>query len=347
MSLQQLVGSVLVFGFHGGSFDEPETREEIEQLKAIHCGGVILFDHDIAGNCPRNIQSPRQLAKLIEDLKNELGSSLIIAIDQEGGSVARLNEHNGFLPTVSAAKFKEMLPVDQVQYTDKQAIQLAKLGINLNFAPCVDLAITPDSPIIAGKERAFGKTIEEVVCCAHIVVDAHTRSGVRCCVKHFPGHGSSLLDSHKNICDITNSHTDEETNVFENLIAHYDNQIAVMSGHLIHTKIDSVFPASLSPSHTNKLLRNNLGFDGVVVTDSLDMRAIRDNFGEGESAVLAINAGADLVLDGLNAPGFREPGAPVRIAQAIFQAVKQEKIADGEHRLIQSRDRISKLMKAQ
>ena len=345
MSLQQLVGSMLMFGFQGDSLSDPQTREDVAELKAIHTRGVILFDHDLKANDRRNIDSPRQLAKLIEDLRNELGSELIVAIDQEGGRVARMDSHNGFIPTISAYEFSLLEEIDQIQYADRQAKQLGELGIDLNFAPCVDLAIEPGSPIIAGKERSFSESIDQVTRCAHIVIDAHARAGVRCCIKHYPGHGSSLLDSHKNICDVTRSHTDEESHVFRDLIKSYADQVAVMSGHLMHTKIDQTLPASLSRAHTTYRLRDELGFDGVVITDSLDMRAIRDNFGEGESAILAINAGADLILDGLNAPGFREPKAPTRIAHAICGAITDGRIRHERARIEKSRNRIDRFVR--
>lgn len=344
MSIKQLVGSTLMFGFRGGSLNDPETRQDIDELKEICARGVILFDHDIAGNHKRNIHSPKQLAKLIEDLRNEMGSDLIVAIDQEGGAVARLDEKHGFLPTLSAGEFAAHQEMDQVQYAARQARQLAGLGINLNFAPCVDLAIDPHSPIIAGKDRAFGLTKEQVSRCAHTVINAHHDAGVRCCVKHFPGHGSAMLDSHLGVCDISRTHTPEETEVFKDLVLHYHARIAVMSGHLMNTRIDPSLPASLSGSHTTGLLRDRLGFSGVVITDSLDMRAVRDQFGDTESAILAIIAGADIVLDGLNAPGFREPGAPTRIARAIVEAVERDRIRGAHARLKASRDRIDRFM---
>jgi len=331
--MSKLVGSVMMLGFRGGSLNDPETRNDIDVLKAISVRGVILFDHDIAGNHHRNIHSPAQLAKLIENLRNELGSDLVIAIDQEGGSVARLDAHNGFLPTISAAEFGEMVEVDQVQYADRQAKQLVKLGIDLNFAPCVDLAIEPDSPIIAGKGRAFGSAIDDVARCAQTVVDAHHRAGVRCCIKHFPGHGSALLDSHRGVCEITKTHTQDEIDIFNRLIDTNARSIAVMSGHLIHKDIDPALPASLSGAHTNGHLRHRFGFDGVIVTDSLDMRAIRDQFGEGEAGALALNAGADLILDGLNAPGYRASDAPGRLALAIANGVSRDRLESARDRL--------------
>ncbi len=331
--MAQLVGSTLMLGFRGGSLNDPDTREDIAELKAACVRGVILFDHDIAANRQRNIHSPKQLAKLIEELRNELGTDLVIAIDQEGGQVARLDAHNGFLPTISAAEFAQLVEMDQIQYADRQAKQLSTLGIDLNFGPCVDLAIEPSSPIIAEKARSFGESVEQVARCAHIVVDAHHRFGVRCCIKHYPGHGSALLDSHLGVCDITKTHTHDETDIFKRLIDRYENSIAVMSGHLMHTGIDESFPASLSKKHTTDQLRDGLGFAGVIITDSLDMRAICTQFGEGESAALALSAGTDLILDGLNAPGYREPGAPGRIALAIAQGVERQRLEEARDRL--------------
>ena len=329
----KLAGSVLMFGFRGGTLNDPETRTDIDELKRLHPRGVILFDHDIAGNHPRNIHNPKQLAKLIADLRDELGEGLVIGIDQEGGGVARLREDNGFLPTVSAEDFASMLEMDQVQYSDKQARQLRELGIDLNFAPCVDLAIDPSSPIIAGRGRSFGVDVQEAARCAGVVIAAHERQGVRCCIKHFPGHGSALLDSHMGVTDITRVHQPEELEIFQALVEQYNTRVAVMSGHLVNTAIDPDLPASLSPVHTTGVLRDRLGFEGVVVTDSLDMRAIRDRFGEGRASVLAIEAGADLILDGLNSPGYREPGGATRITQGLRQHGNEERVIVASRRL--------------
>ncbi len=344
MKIEQLVGSMLMFGFRGGSLSDPETRQDIDELKEINAGGVILFDRDIAGNSKRNIHTPKQLTKLIDDLRNEMGSDLIVAIDQEGGTVSRLDENHGFLPTMSAEEFAAHPEMDQDQYANRQARQLRELGINLNFAPCVDLAIDPHSPIIAGKNRSFGLDAHAVSRCAQRVIDAHRTAGVRCCIKHFPGHGSAMLDSHLGVCDVTKTHTEEETNVFRELILLYADRISVMSGHLMDTRIDPSMPASISAKHTCGVLREQLGFDGVVVTDSLDMRAIRDQFGGSQAAIHAINAGADLILDGINGPGYREPGAPSRMASSVIQAIEQGNVEGSHARIEASRARIDYFM---
>jgi len=341
MSIAKQVGSMCIFGFSGSSLDDAQTRSEVEELKALHVRGVILFNHDISGNHPRNIQSPKQLKKLVEDLHNELGDDIIVAIDQEGGAVARLNHQDGFLETISAAEFALRDEVDQSQYAMKQAMQLASLGINLNFAPCIDLAIDPHSPIIAGRNRSFGTDIEQVLRDASIIIDEHRRAGVRCCLKHFPGHGSAMLDSHLGVCDITRTHSDSELDIYRHALPLFGDRVAIMPGHLMHREIDLSFPASLSHRHITELLRNQLGFDGVVITDSLDMRAIRDQFGDVECCIHAINAGADVLLDGLNAPGFREEGAPRRIVEGILEAIDHGDVVDHEFRLAQSTDRLA------
>ena len=343
MNILERVGRMCIFGLCGSSMDDPQTRQEIDEFKRLSIRGVILFDHDLADNRPRNIHSPEQLARYITDLRHELGDDAIIAIDQEGGSVSRLDAAHGFVPTRSAAEFARLEEIDRVQYAMKQARQLAKMGINLNFTPCVDLAIEPDSPIIAGKGRSFGVDVQSVSECAQILIDEHRRAGVRCCLKHFPGHGSALLDSHLGVCDVTTTHQDEEVSVYQDLISIYGDRLAIMPGHLMHQRIDPDLPASLSERHIKGTLRDRLGFDGVVITDSLDMRAIRDQFGEVESGILAINAGVDLLLDGLNAAGYRQPGAPGRVIDGIVKAIDQNRIKEIESKLDQSARRVDRL----
>lgn len=345
MTLAELIGSSLVLGVRGCTMNEEETRADVDTLKAVHCKGVILFDHDIAGNHHRNILSPDQLRSFIADLRNELGEDLIVAIDQEGGHVARLRQERGFMETVPAGELATWEVDDLGQYAMRQAQQLRGMGIDLNLAPCVDLAIEPDSPIIAEKRRSFGEDAETVLRCAGVFIDAHREQGVACCIKHYPGHGSSLIDTHNGVCDITRTHTRDELRVFEKMIERYGSNIAIMPGHLIQRDIDDRLPASLSMAHIRGVLRQNLGFEGVIISDSLDMRAIRDHFGEGESAFLALSAGCDLIIDGFNAPGYREPGGVQRIVDTISGAIGQGRFPDAQRALSASRQRVEKLLR--
>ncbi len=343
MTLGELIGSSLMLGIRGSSLDQDHTRHDVDVLKAVHCKGVILFDHDIAGNHQRNIVSPEQLTAFIADLRHELGDDLVVAIDQEGGQVSRLKQEHGFLlPSASAAELGTYDEMDLRQHAQRQALKLKALGIDINLAPCVDLSIEPCSPIIAEKDRAFGDDHDTVVRCASTMIEIYQHEKLGCCIKHFPGHGSSLIDSHNGMCDITLTHSPQEQRVFASLIERFGDALAIMPGHLVHRDVDAHLPASLSPAHLQGVLRGSLGFDGLIISDSLDMRAVRDGFGEEDAAVLALMAGCDIVIDGFNAPGYRAPGGVVRMVNAISSAIRSGRWPDGEARLAQSRARLDR-----
>jgi beta-N-acetylhexosaminidase len=156
--------------------------------------------------------------------------------------------------------------------------------------------------------------VETVVACADIVIRAHDEAGVACCLKHFPGHGSSSADSHLELPDITGLHTDEELEVFRRLL---NDRVCVMTGHLLHRGLDPERPASLSRSITTDLLRERMGFQGVVVTDSIDMDGVRARWSLQETIAHAVHAGADLVVHACNSR--RGEYAP-EVVQAVVEA---------------------------
>lgn len=344
MTLSQTIAACLSVGIRGYSMNEEAAREDVRTLRDIGCKGVILFDRDIPSAGHRNILSPDQLTRFIADLRHELGDDLIVSIDQEGGGVSRLTKERGFLESVSARELGAWEPIDVEQYALRHARQLASLGIDLNLAPCVDLSIEPDSPIIAKKGRAYSREHDTAVRCATAFIEQHRRAGVACCIKHFPGHGSTLIDTHNGMCDITRTRSPEETRVFSTLIEHFGEGVGVMAGHLIDRSVDDALPASLSPAHLTGVLRGRMGFGGVIVSDSLDMRAIRDHYGEGDAALMALRAGCDLIIDGFNAPGLREPGGVGRIVDSVGHAIINGRWPGGERRLHESGARIQRLM---
>lgn len=344
MTLLDLCGRVLMVGVRGGSMDDPRTREDVAACRAARVGGVVLFATDLGEGGERNVHHPEQLRRLVSDLRSELGSGLIVAIDQEGGQVARLRPERGFEPHVSAALFGRMDPHSQRAQARSQARQLADLGIDLNFAPCLDLAIDPDCPVIARKDRAFGRDPAAAAACASVWIEESARVGVRCCVKHFPGHGSTHTDTHEGLADVTDTYREhDELAVFERVLAEHGDRVAVMTGHLMHRGIDPHLPASLSRAHTGGLLRARLGFEGVVVTDSLDMGAITERFDPADAMALALDAGADVLLDGANMPGRVRPGAALPLARALAGAVESGRVAGGADRLALSAERIARL----
>ncbi|MFK7883694.1 MAG: glycoside hydrolase family 3 N-terminal domain-containing protein [Phycisphaerales bacterium] len=348
MNIEQLCGRLIMVGIRGGSMDDERTSEDVRACRDTNVGGVVLFATDLGEGGDRNIHHPEQLRRFIANLRQELGTDLIVSIDQEGGQVARLRPERGFEPHVSAASFGRMEPFGQRAQARSQAKQLASLGIDLNFAPCVDLLLDPESPAIGAKDRAFSRSSKATSDCARVWIEEHARMGVRCCVKHFPGHGSAQDDTHEGLVDLTETYNEtEELEVFESLIKLYGDQLAVMTAHLIHRDIDQHHPASLSRAHTGGLLRARLGFEGVVITDSLDMGAITQRFKPEEAMILAINAGADILLDGANMVGQIRPAAALSMHRALVDAVENEKIRGGVDRIAQSAARVERLFRTQ
>lgn len=339
-------------------------RDDLEVCRAARVGGVILFDVDLpaflrrreAGEeegaarmaAVRNVVSPSQTGALSAALREALRppGGLMVAVDQEGGRVVRFNPARGFAPTVSA---RELAAIDDAAWERSAAANASIVrgaGCDVNFTPCVDAAVNPANPIIARKDRSFGADVETVCACALEVIEAHTRLGVVTALKHFPGHGSSEGDTHLGFVDVTHTwRADPELAVYQRLVGKLDaSRTMVMTGHLFHAGIDADHPASLSQAHTTGLLRETLGFRGVVVTDSLDMGAVTARYGVDEAVLLAVNAGADILLDAFNGPIAAEEVSRTcpagRMHEAIARALRDGRIDGGEARLRESARRI-------
>ena len=181
----------------------------------------------------------------------------------------------------------------------RTAENLCNHGINVNFAPVVDLNVNAANPIIGKVQRAFSADPERVISCAEAWITSHRRHNVLSCLKHFPGHGSSAADSHLGFVDISSSWENRELLPYRQLI---DRKMVdmVMVGHLYNHHLDPVFPATLSQPTVSGLLRGHLGFEGVVVTDDLQMKAISDRYGFAEAICQSLEAGIDMIVIGNN-----------------------------------------------
>ncbi len=299
LSLKEKVAQMLMLGFRGLAVDDnsPVYRDITE----LGIGGVVLFDVDVpTKSAPRNIQSPEQLAALTTQLQSISNIPLIIAVDQEGGQVARLKPAYGFPQTVSHQWLgqQDCLAVTRSRISD-MASTLASCGITLNFSPCVDLRLNPNNPIIAGKERSFSHDPNSVISHAIEFIKAHHQHDVRCTLKHFPGHGSSKDDSHFGFVDVTDSWWPDELAPYKKLV-HLELVDAVMTAHVYHAKLDSEFPATLSNNIINGILRTDIKFDGLVFTDDLQMQAITQKYALETAIEKALHAGVDIVLFGNN-----------------------------------------------
>ncbi|MDD5405614.1 MAG: glycoside hydrolase family 3 N-terminal domain-containing protein [Sulfurovaceae bacterium] len=295
-TLDQKIGSMLLLGYYGT--DASENTEICKDIKEYNLAGVILFDFNVADKTkPKNIISPSQVALLDKQLKKcSPGGKLLIAVDQEGGKVQRLKSKYGFYGNFpSAADVSLMSESDTIAIYEKMAKEMKDIGVNYDFAPVVDLAINPKNEIIVGKGRSYGKDPDIVSKKAKLFIDIMNKNGILTSLKHFPGHGSSLGDTHKGYVDVTNTWSDVELEPYKLLSSKADS---IMVAHVFNAKLDPNNPASLSYATVTKLLRWKLGYKGVVITDDLQMGAITSKYSLRETLKLAIKAGDDILLFG-------------------------------------------------
>ena len=335
------IGQMLMVGFRGT--DPKEGDPFLQAVRDLHLGGIVLFDRDVPTRSPvRNIVSPQQVQKLTAQLQAVAEVPLLIAIDQEGGQIARLKARHGFSATPSQAELGRWDDQERTRASAQKVGELlADLGINLNFAPVLDLAVNPDNPIIAALERSYGADPDRVRRHARWTIQEFHRAGVLSAVKHFPGHGASKEDSHLGLPDVTHLWSETELDPFSSLIGEQLPDL-VMMAHLYNAQWDETYPATLSSAVITGMLRQQLGFEGVVVSDDMKMGAIAQNYSLEESIELAVKAGVDVLLFGNNSSSY-DP----LIAQKAFNIIR--KLVEGgtlsRDRIQQSYERISTLKK--
>lgn len=291
--LDQVIAGLLIVGFRGLTL---ATDSWVRAAIDAGLGGVILFDRDQNTGRERNIHSPDQVAALVNQLHGAAGGrKLIVSIDQEGGVVTRLSPAHGFPAIASEAAIGRGTVATARTWAATIARSLAKAGIDLNFAPVVDLDVNPTSAAIGALDRSFSADADVVVRMATIEVDAHRAAGVRTVLKHFPGIGGATTNTDLGIADVSKTWTRNELEPFRRLIAG-GTADAIMAGHVINRQLDPRLPASLSRAVVTDLLRGELGWLGPVVTDDLQAGAITKAFGQDEAIVRALEAGNDLLL---------------------------------------------------
>ncbi len=332
------VGQMIMVGFRG--MDAPPGSPVVADLVERRIGGVVLFDYDVPLQSPvRNVESPAQVKALTAALRSAGRIPPFIAIDQEGGRIVRLKEKFGFPPTVSA---KALGAADDLAATrraaDGIAATLAEAGVDVNFAPVVDVDLEPLNPVIGGLERSFSGDPATVTRHALEFVRAHRARGVLTSLKHFPGHGSSRGDSHEGFTDVTSSWRREELEPYRAAIREGLCD-TVMTAHVFNRNLDPRYPATLSRAAVDGILRRELGFDGVVFSDDMQMKAIAANFGFEEAILLAVEAGVD-VLTFANNSVF-DPGVAASAAEILTRAVRDGRIPS--ERIRRSYDRVMAL----
>ncbi len=330
-SLREKIGQLLIVGFRGCT--PAEVGLAVRDVREHHVGGVILFDQEMAGGTidtmgvrRRNIESPAQVRELVAHLQAHARTPLLTSIDQEGGRVNRLKPTYGFPASIS---HEELGRMDQLEETYRHAAAtaatLADLGLNLNLAPVVDLDAHPDNPIIKGKGRSFAADPEKVARHAAEFVRAHRAHGVLACAKHFPGHGSAQGDTHLGLVDVTQTWHERELVPFQRLIEAGLCDV-VMSAHVFNARLDPALPATLSRAVITGLLRERLGFTGVVTSDDMEMKAISSHYGLEKAVVLALDAGIDLLCFGNNMT--YDPDIAPKAIEIVERAVRDGRLAE-------------------
>ncbi|HET6568860.1 MAG TPA: beta-N-acetylhexosaminidase [Rhodothermales bacterium] len=294
--------------------DIPGTELDAETAAFIrehNVKAVVLFQ--------RNIVDDEQTRRFTGQLRDLIGPDVLIAVDQEGGAVVRTND----LPYPPSAMCLGAAGSVDLAYEVGKAVGrgLSSLGINWNFAPDLDVNNNPLNPVIS--DRSFGSDPVRVAELGLAWARGCQGSGVATCVKHFPGHGDTMVDSHLGLPVV-----DKPRSVLEQVEFYPFHQAvradipAIMTAHLVYPALDSTYPATLSRAILTDLLRESWGYDGVVITDSMSMQAISDRYGRGDAALRALHAGADMVL----AMGSREE--QLETLDALSHAIRQRDLAE-------------------
>lgn len=296
--IEQKIGQMLMVGFFGT--EAPSESRICQDIRNYNLGGVILFDvNPVNKKKAKNISSKTQLEKLTRQLQAcSSDGNLLIAVDQEGGKVQRLKTKYGFYGKFPKAKNIANTTIKETKKTyEHMSNELMSVGINFNLAPVVDLAINPQNVVINKLGRSYGSEPGKVVEYASTFMDSMYANGILTSLKHFPGHGSSLGDTHEGFVDITSSWQTKELEPYQVMI---DNGKVdtIMAAHVFNANLDKRYPSSLSKNTITDLLRNQMGFDGVVITDDLQMGAIIKQYNLEEILTLSIHAGVDILLFG-------------------------------------------------
>lgn len=317
-TLEEKVGQMMMVGFHGTT----APKHILEWLSTGRIGGVYLF--------ARNIESPAQVKALVDECHQAAKYPILVGIDQEGGIVARLRE--GFTESPGAMALGasgDTQLAEDISYMLGR--ELLAMGINWDFAPVADITHNINNPSVG--TRSIGTDKHHVSQFVRAQIRGFQKAGVAATVKHFPGLGNTATDTHEALARITGS-VDYlwEQDLIPFIEALAEDVASVMVSHVMFTELDAKYPSTLSPVIINKLLREELQYNGAVCTDCMEMKAITDNFGATESAILTVLAGVDMVMFS-HTQRWQE-----QAYKGILTAVKEGRIS--EERLNQSVARI-------
>ncbi|MBN9021872.1 MAG: glycoside hydrolase family 3 protein [Rhizobiales bacterium] len=332
VSLEAMIGQMIMVGFVGTGPGDPWPEKLVGQIAGGEVGGVLFLKRNV---------TDRQSVRALNAAFLAAGGATppLLAVDQEGGIVQRLTAGAGFAERPSARDVaRTETPAEANETYAGMARDLRDWGFNLNLGPVVDVDVNPANPIIGALGRSFSADPEAVAQYAAAFVAGHRREGVLTALKHFPGHGSSRDDSHKGFVDITATWTPVELVPYRRLIAEGLADI-VMPGHLYLEQMTDPggrLPSSLSRT-AQDVLRNDLGFAGVIISDDMEMQAIEADYTLEEAAVDAIRAGTNILIYSNYAhqrPDLPRELAAILVRRAGEDAELRRLVADSYRRIM-------------
>lgn len=291
--LNRLIGKILVFGWQEDTVPgAPVAAHARELIEELYCGGLILMG--------RNVRPPRDMERYTQNLQSlatkEGASPLFLAVDQEGGRVNRLNPPE-YTRQPALQKIGATGDTENARHAAAATgRELKAVGINWNFAPVLDVNSNPKNPVIG--DRSFADDPEMCARLGRAAIQGYQDdAGILACGKHFPGHGDTDVDSHLGLPRISHDRKRLESVELVPFRAAIAGDIAaIMTSHILFSALDPIFPATLSSKILTGLLRKELRFSGLIVTDCLEMKGVTEGWGSAEAAVLSVLAGADLLL---------------------------------------------------
>lgn len=318
--LSKAIADILLLGFYGSNSHSPSARLLAHQLEHGQVNAVFFVN--------QNIGTRKDVESLVH-LFRRSGNNPLLAIDHEGGIVQRLTSSHGFttIPSPKEIAQKNLLLDEVVNLYTQAGKEMATIGFNINLGPVVDIH-EPNNEAIGIHGRSFGTEVNQICTYAIAFVTGFRSANILCTLKHFPGHGRSIGDSHDHAANISHSWKKEELEPFSKLIK-TGHAPMIMCGHLLHEGLENTgVPATLSSNVINGLLRTNLSYTGVVVTDDLDMGAISHLFSRRQALIKAIAAGNDLLMI-KNLFGY-DPLLPHRAVTWIRQAIARGELDESQ-----------------
>ena len=339
VTIEDKIGQMIMVGFKGVSAEDESVQQIGQKINKGLIGSVIFYQY--------NIQSAEQIKELTNFLKSfdQPHNNVLFAIDQEGGRVQRLKKTNGFTNYPNAKEVAQESVEKANDTYNNMAQELSTYGFNFNLAPVVDLDYGPESSAIGNLARSFSQNPFDVTAYATSFIKSHFANNVLTCLKHYPGHGSAKKDTHKGLTNVTDCWEEKELHPFENLKD--EQSCAIMTAHIVNGQLDpTLMPATMSAPIIQEKLRNECGYNGVVITDDLLMKAIWDHYSLEEIVLNTILAGCDILLFSNNQIAFQQAGHedvssmnfPERIRNIVLELITQGKLT--EERIDESYQRI-------